>query len=145
MPVLWLLFAVLLSAAVFFDSEQTTLTRNLAVTEISAVSSSMLVYRNIVANYAYANPAMTGSAPDVLLTLPNWYVRPPSLSNYISAGKSYVFFSEPLPGLAGELARRTESTNVGLNQNGVLWVPNKANSGIVLPAQIPNGSVVIIQ
>jgi len=50
-----------------------------------------------------------------------------------------------LPGLVGELARRTESVNVGTNQNGVLLAPNMANMGVTLPAQIPNGSVVLIQ
>lgn len=144
MPLLWFLFAVMFFSAVNFNSDQTVHNQSMAVTEVVAVSSSMLVYRNVVTTYASANPGITGSVPDVVLNLPSWYVKHPYVSNYISAGKSYVFFSQPLAGLAGELALRTESINVGTNQNGVLLAPN-GYSGIVLPAQIPSGSVVLIQ
>lgn len=145
MPLLWVLIVITLSISFLFNSEQATQDKISSVTEITGISISMLVYRNAVAEYASSNPAFSGVVSDTLLSLPSWYVKPPSLSNYIAGGKSYSFYSESLPGLAGELARQTESINVGINQNGVLLSPNIANSGIVLPAQIPLGSVVLIQ
>jgi hypothetical protein len=145
MPLLWVLLVVTLTISFMLNSEQTTQDRNTSFAEVTAASVNMLVYRNAVANYAYLNPAFSGVVPDNLLSLPSWYVKPQSLSNYVLSGKSYSFYSGPLPGLAGELARQTESINVGINQNGVLSSPNMANSGIVLPAQIPLGSVVLIQ
>lgn len=145
MPLLWVVLAIMFAAATVFNSEQISRTRNTVNSEVVAVSGSVLLYRNIVAIYADAHSTTTGTVSDISLNLPSWYVKPPSLSNYVIAGKSYVFFSDPLPGLVGELARRTESTNVGTNQGGILLTPNKASSGIVLPAQVPTGSVVLIQ
>lgn len=127
------------------NSEQSVQDRNSAVADVTRISVSILVYRNAVAEYAYSNPAFVGIVSDALLNLPSWYVKPPNLSNYIFNTKSYSFYTGSLPGLAGELARQTESIHVGTNQNGVLLAPNMVNSGIALPAQIPNGSVVLIQ
>jgi hypothetical protein len=145
MPLLWVLLVITLYISFMSNSEEATQDRNSSAVEITSTSISMLVYRNAVAKYASSNPAFVGVVADALLSFPSWYVKPPNLSNYISSGKSYSFYSGSLPGLAGELARQTESINVGTNQNGVLLAPNLANSGIVLPAQIPNGSVVLIQ
>lgn len=145
MPLLYLLLALMFSLSVASQVEKTSKNRDMAVAEVKAVTGSMLLYRNLVASYATANPTQAGSVNDVSLNLPNWYVRNPGFGNYVSLGGSYVFYTESLPGLVGELARRTESTNVGVNQNGVLIAPNKVNSGIVLPAQIPNGAVVLVQ
>lgn len=145
MPLLYLLLALMFSLSVIAQAEKTSKNRDMAVAEVKAVSGSMLLYRNLVASYASANPAQTGSVSDASLSLPNWYVRNPGFGNYVSPGSSYVFYTESLPGLVGELAKRTESTNVGINRNGVLTAPNKVNSGIVLPAQIPNGAVVLVQ
>jgi len=133
------------SVAVSSQQEQTAKAHVSVVAEVAAVSESLLLYRNIVAAYASTYPSMIGAVPDVSLSLPSWYAKNPSFGNYVASGKSYVFYTQSLPGLVGELARKTESTNVGTNQNGVLSAPNKSNSGIVLPAQIPNGSVVLIQ
>lgn len=145
MPLLYLLLALMFSLSVVTQAEKTSKNRDMAVAEVKAVSGSMLLYRNLVASYASANPAQTGSVSDTSLSLPNWYVRNPGFGNYVSPGSSYVFYTGSLPGLVGELAKRTESTNVGINQNGVLIAPNKVNSGVVLPAQIPNGAVVLVQ
>jgi hypothetical protein len=145
MPLYWVLLVFLLSASFFFDSAQTAQDRSMSSADLSTVTVSMLVYRNAVANYLYSNPAASGVIPDGLLNLPSWYVKPQGLNNVVVGAKSYTFYSLSLPGLAGELAKRTESFNVGTNQNGVLLSPNLPNSGIALPAQVPNGSVVLIQ
>lgn len=145
MPLLYLLLALMFSVSVMSQVEKTSKNRGMAVAEVKVVSGSMLLYRNLVDSYASANPTQTGSVSDASLSMPNWYVKNPGLGNYITPGGSYVYYTQQLPGLVGELAKRTESTNVGVNQNGVLIAPNKVNSGIVLPAQIPNGSVVLVQ
>lgn len=145
MPLVWVLLIVTLSISFLSNSQQVDQGRNSSFEDVSATSVSMLVYRNLVAEYASSNPAFVGVVSDTSLLFPSWYVKPLNLSNYISTGKSYTFYPGTLPGLVGELARQTESVNVGTNQNGVLVAPNMANSGITLPAQIPNGSVVLIQ
>ncbi|WP_080593292.1 type IV pilus biogenesis protein PilM [Pseudomonas fluorescens] len=145
MPLLYLLLALMFSLSVMSHVEKTSKNRGMAVAEIEAVSGSMLLYRNLVASYASANPAQSGSVSDASLSMPNWYVKNPGFGNFITPGGSYVFYTQSLPGLVGALAKKTESTNVGVNQNGVLISPNKVNPGIVLPAQIPNGAVVLVQ
>ena len=145
MPLIWMFFAVMISAAVLLNSNQTHQQQAMHDAEVSAMSGSMLVYRNYVAVFSDANPAFVGSAPDALLNLPDWYKRPVALNNYIVAGKSYVFYSQLLPGLAGELASKTQSTAVGTNLGGFLNSPNTGNTGIALPPVIPVSAVVILQ
>jgi hypothetical protein len=144
MPIMWMLVAIIIATSALFSIEQTRQNREIRDAEILALSGSMLVYRNIVAKFSEANPAFVGSASDSALNLPAWYVRPLGLNNYIVAGKSYIFFTDAVPGLAGSLARDTESINVGTNIGGVLISPNTGNTGILLPAQIPVSAVAMI-
>lgn len=145
MPLYWVLLVILVSTSVVYEMAETNQDRSISIADVSTISISMLIYRNALANYIYLNPTANGIIPDGQLILPYWYVKPQGLSNLVLGGKSYTFYSTPMPGLAGELAKRTESFNVGTNQNGVLLAPNLINSGIALPPQVPNGSVVLVQ
>lgn len=145
MPLIWMFFAVLISSSVLLSTEDINQDQAIRDAEISAMSESMLIYRNLVAAFLDANPAYGGVAPDALLSLPTWYNKPSALNNYITAGTSYVFYSSELRGLAGALASKTESTLVGTNFGGVLSSPNTGNTGILLPAFIPIYAVVIVQ
>lgn len=145
MPLMWLLVVVTLMISFLFNAEQTDQERRSANADVSSAASGLLVYRNAVTNYVLSNPTFNGVVVDAQLSFPSWYVKAPNLGGYVAGGTSYSYYSGALPGLASELARRTESFNVGINQNGVLLSPNQANVGITLPVQIPNGSVVLIQ
>ncbi|WP_324729673.1 type IV pilus biogenesis protein PilM [Pseudomonas chlororaphis] len=145
MPLLWLFFAILLTSQALFNTHQAGITQAMTDAEISATAGSILVYRNFVAMYAESNPAFVGSAGDVQMSIPSWYIRPPGLNNYIVTGRSYVYYTTMLPGLVGSLAAKTESTTVGTNVGGVLNSPNTGNTGIVLPAQVPVAATVIVQ
>lgn len=145
MPLLWVMIAILLSVASLSSSEKTTQSGDVLVSETKAISGSILLYRNYIARYVELNPTFVGEIPEDFLSLPVWYVKPYGLSNYVMIGVIYVFYEQPLPGLVGELTRRTESINVGANRNGYLVSPSNPNSGLALPAQIPNGSVVLMQ
>lgn len=113
--------------------------------EAMAQVGSLLVYRNQVTAYAQANPSFTGAVDDSLLGLPSWYQKTPGAGNYLQAGISYVYLPSPLPGVVGLLARRTESSTVGTNQTGQLSSPRVGSTGIALPAQVPQGAVVMVQ
>ncbi|OPE32407.1 type IV pilus biogenesis protein PilM, partial [Pseudomonas aeruginosa] len=89
-----------------------------------------------------SNPAASGTVADTQLGLPTWYVKAPGISNVIQAGKVYVFYSQPKPGLAEALLKRTDNAlTVGIKQSGNLVNPRR---GVVasLPSAIPDGSVV---
>lgn len=63
--------------------------------DVSMIARSVLVYRNALAEYAYAHSTESGAVPDNVLDLPTWYARYPGVSGVISAGKSYAFFGSP--------------------------------------------------
>jgi len=145
MPVLWLIFALLLYCAAIFSSDQSTKNQMMKEAEVMAISESLMIYRNSVAAFAENNPSAVGVMDDSVLNLPSWYVIPPGASHYLATGTSYVYYTQALPGLIGELAVKTESINVGTNQGGYLVSPNVGYTAIPLPAQIPQAAVVIIQ
>ncbi len=74
---------------------------------VSAIASSMLVYRNALAEYAYANNTASGAVPDNQLDLPSWYFRYPGVEGVIAAGKSYTYFASPPAGLLNEMRKLT--------------------------------------
>ncbi|KAG0759691.1 hypothetical protein G6F24_008885 [Rhizopus arrhizus] len=136
----WTLFAILgLAASVFLGNIQDwrdTETQG----EIAAIAGSMQVYRGAVAAYQASNPAASGTVADTQLGLPTWYVKAPGISNVIQAGKVYVFYSQPKPGLAEALLKRTDNAlTVGIKQSGNLVNPRR---GVVasLPSAIPDGT-----
>lgn len=145
MPVIWLLLALMFSVSAWNEivnsDERTVIEQG----EVLAISESMLVYRSYVASFAQANPSFSGQVSNAQASIPNWYTRPASLSNYVTSGRSYIFYSGQLSGLAGALAKKLESTTVGKNVGGVLHSPNTGNTGIALPAQVPVSSTVIVQ
>lgn len=140
------LVAILSLTALIFSSMQTSKEGIIASGDMAAVTSNMLTYRNAVARYALNNPLATGVIADTALGLPAWYRKHGSLGNYVIAGRSYVFYSGgDMPGLAGAIYAKTESAAVGINASGVLNTPTRGNTGIALPAQVPNQAVVILQ
>lgn len=145
MPLLWSLLALLFFYAVVFSTDQSNQQHILKEAEVAAVAENLMIYRNLVAVYAQNNPSAVGEINEVALALPNWYVKPPETANYLAPGTSYVYYAKALPGLVGELANKTESINVGINQSGYLNSPNTGTAVIPLPAQIPHAAVVIIQ
>ena len=45
--------------------------------------------------------------------------------------------------LADFISRKTEAITVGINRSGILMHPIEGNTGILLPASIPESAVVI--
>lgn len=108
-------------------------------------AGAMLVYRNAVMRYAEANTGVTGSVPDGnLSTMPAWLNKPPSILNYVSSGKGYVYVVNPPGGLAGAIADETSGmpVNTGIKISGLLQNP-RSSTVTALPSAIPDGSVVI--
>lgn len=108
-------------------------------------AGAMLIYRNAVARYAESNTGVTGSVPDSSLsTLPSWFSKPPTIMNYVSGGKGYVYVANPPGGLAGTIIARSSGMpiNAGIKVSGLLQNPRSTTS-TSLPAAIPDGSVVI--
>ena len=113
---------------------------------VSAIASSMLVYRNALAEYAYTHQFASGTVADNQLGLPNWYARYPGVDGVIDAGRSYAFFGSPPPGLVSEMISLTGgSLAIGTATSGSLLTPSSGYVGVTLPAAVPNGAVVAYQ
>nr|WP_245729635.1 type IV pilus biogenesis protein PilM [Pseudomonas benzenivorans] len=111
---------------------------------VDTLSQSLLVYRSAAAEFAKANPAFTGNPADAALSLPAWFKKPAGISTYITAGRSYTFYSGGPPGLPAALSDATESELVGVKRSGVLVSPRSMSTAIALPASIPEGAVVAL-
>lgn len=111
--------------------------------EVAAISGSILTYRRYVVTYAAANPAVTGVADDAVLGLPSWFSKQSGVSNYVSAGKGYVYYTSPPPKLPYKLlSDANNSIYVGIKQAGVVTNPISGTGTITAPAAIPDGAVV---
>ncbi|MEE4071384.1 type IV pilus biogenesis protein PilM [Pseudomonas viridiflava] len=101
----------------------------------------MLVYRNALAEYAYAHQTASGPVQDSQLDLPNWYFRYSGVEGVVAAGKSYAFYSSPPPGLVAEMVNLTSgSLAIGTASSGNLEIPSTAMILLKLPTAIPNGT-----
>jgi hypothetical protein len=138
---------LLLFGAVGYDyqhadrKEQTT-----AVDE--SLGGRFLVYRNAVLAYAAENPDQNKAIDDNSLTLPPWFTVASGFHAYLQAGNSYVYYQPDgvTPSLAdmGLYPSMSVTVSVGIAQAGILMSPTLGDTGIVLPAVIPNGSVVYV-
>ena len=141
------LWAILFSIAIFFGSVYTDTQHKFSVDniagEVSAIGGSMMVYRNAVSQYARANPGITGAVADTSLALPAWYTKISGVSNYVTGGKGYVYYSSQRPELAYQLLKDTgNSVMCGIVRSGFLYNPIGGTSTIAIPAAIPDESVV---
>lgn len=115
-----------------------------------AGATSLLAYRQGVIDYLNANPSFTGTVPDTSMAFPWGYVRDPRWTNYVqSGGTLYVFEatanSAHTDQVLGQLYRKTfKSFSVGRNNAGQLVGATGVSTGILVPAAVPNGALMII-
>jgi type II secretory pathway pseudopilin PulG len=117
-----------------------------ATAEATATGDNMKVYQGLLKTYAAANPTATGPIPDSSVPLPSWFNHGPSVQNYVSAGKAFIYNTAPPTGLVGYLANggAASAITAGVATNGVLVGPTTyGQTPITLPTAIPNNSVVV--
>jgi hypothetical protein len=142
-----LLALLTLIAALSSNSEQSALDAQQHQAGVAA-GGSLRIYANAVARFTHANPTFTGTAPRSALDLPAWFSPLLGTGNQIVAGRAFVFFipTDTLP----DLYRMFPEDEVGLPyqfgvaRNGYLQSPSGGSSFLVLPAAIPEGSVVYV-
>lgn len=144
MPLIWVLLIALLLGDYMLTENSNNSERSSIVAENEAISGSMQVYKNAIVRYLELTPSASGTIPDSSLSLPTWYYRIQGVSNYVAFGKVYVYYQGRAE-LASVIEVNTESLTVGINRGGILINPRSGNTGIVLPAVIPESSVVIMQ
>ena len=144
MPILWVFLVILLFSGGLMMRSHNQAESAAVHSTIDTLAQSLLLYRSAAAEFARANPAFTGIPADVALSLPTWFKKPTGISAYIAGGQSYTFYPSGPAGLPAALADTTESEQVGVKRSGTLISPRTENTGILLPAPIPEGAVVVL-
>ena len=149
MPQLIALFfvaTVALTSALLLPAQQAQ--GELAVADAGA--TSLLAYRQGVIDFLNAHPTFTGAVPDLSITFPWGYVRDPRWSNWVQAGGTlYVFeaaaHSPHTDQVLAQLYRKTlRSFTVGRNVTGQLVGATGLATGILVPANVPNGALLMV-
>ncbi|MDT3723228.1 type IV pilus biogenesis protein PilM [Pseudomonas oryzihabitans] len=145
MPMLWIILMIATAVVgLLADAERSSNTRSVAV-DIDALAYNMITYRNALAEYAHANPTVTGAPADSVLALPTWYRKLPNVSGYVNTGQSFTYYLRPPNGLVSKMVDLTQSQAIGTVVASTLQSPISGNMGIVVPPAIPNGSALAYQ
>ena len=137
---------VALTSALYLPAQQAK--GQVAVADAGA--TSLLAYRQGVIDYLNTNPSFTGTVPDASVTFPWGYVRDPRWTNYVqSGGTLYVFevtaHSARTDQVLDQLYQKTmKSFSVGRNSAGQLVGATGYATGILVPAAVPNGALLIV-
>lgn len=114
-------------------------------------ADNFLGYRRAVLDFREANPGYNGSATASQLAAYAYWgdTFEAGLGNLISGGRVYVWQAPPfLPGEAQALSNKLHgSYSVGIKRGGTLWTQRGqfvTNTGITLPASIPEGALVTV-
>jgi len=115
-----------------------------------AGATSLLAYRQGVVDFLNANPSFAGTVPDAVISFPAGYVRDPRWTNLVQAGGTlYVFeaaaHSAHTDQVLDQIHRKTlQSFGVGRNASGQLVGASGFATGILVPATVPNGALLMV-
>lgn len=143
---LFFLAIVSLTSALYLPAQKAQ--GEVAVADAGA--TSLLAYRQGVIDYLNGNPSFTGTVPDASITFPWGYVRDSRWTNYVqSGGTLYVFeataHSARTEQVLDQLYRKTmKSFSVGRNSAGQLVGATGVATGILVPAAVPDGALLIV-
>lgn len=140
---------LLLSAFAWFGAgelPQLQVRREQALADVAA--TSLLAYREAVLDHLNAEPGFTGTAPEAALTLPWGQAADPRWAHVLPPGGTlYVYAragSSTPPLLLDALQRKTlQSFLVGRQTGGVLVSAGGWDTGLPVPAAVPEGAVVL--
>ncbi|MBF4990970.1 type IV pilus biogenesis protein PilM [Methylophilus sp. QUAN] len=116
--------------------------------DVSALN--FIAYRSAVSNYLSANPSATGTIADTDLA-PYWepgYIRNANWTNWVNGSLVYVYSTTTLTsGTLNKIFERSNSSAlIGTKSpaTGRLISANGLDTGIALPAGIPNSALVMM-
>lgn len=117
--------------------------------EAKAAAKNMLLYKQAAVGYFTANPAASGVIADASLAvyLPTGYTKHYNWTANISGGYAYVYTSDvaaaSAPAIANALSvLSADSLLTGRKVSSNLFSSSRGDTGIALPAFVPNGSPV---
>lgn len=122
----------------------------IAVAKADVSATNFMAYRRAVLNYVTANPSATGNVNDAALAS-YWvtgYVRDTNWSNEVSGSTVFVYATSPMEKSAKYRIFEMTGNSVLVGHKsaatGKLISMNGMDSGVVVPAAIPNNSFVMM-
>lgn len=147
---IWIAIVFISLVAFYSASEIPRRESEMAYVSADVGAINFLSYRRAVSKFMDSNPAASGLIDDAALG-PFWqpgYVRDPKWTNEIEDGALYVYSTAPISqDIVVQVHKRTnESLLVGIKDSvtGRLLSPKGFDTGVVLPASIPDNSFVMI-
>lgn len=140
------------AAAVMVYTAVDTPAKQVAATTITGdvSTTNFLAYRRAVQGYLQANPSATGTIADADLAgywLPG-YIRNPNWTNVIVGSTLYIYSTAAVAPVTLETlwGKSSDNSLIGTKNpaNGRLRSYNGFDTGITLPASIPNNAIVMI-
>jgi|SRR5581483_6788834 len=114
----------------------------------AALAANFLQYRNAVIEYVEQNPGFAGSVSTTTLVngglLPSGYRAIGNWTNQTASGQTVVYGSMPMDGVASVLEQSDGDYSIGINNAGRLFSPLYGDTGITVPAYVPNNWAVSI-
>ncbi len=142
-----MVFGALMSAYVAIENPKREFLLLQIQAEVSA--TNLMAYRKSVVRYLEVNSTATGTISDASLAafwLPG-YTRDANWTNLISSNTLYVYSTAPTRGTLEVLSEKSNNSLLmgrKHDSNGRLISARGFDTGINLPAAIPNNAIVIL-
>lgn len=113
--------------------------------ENTIMANEFLLYKEAVNKYARINPGFTGTVPDASLPLPLTINLSGHWHNNIEPGRFVYVYGDIKAGLLRTiLAQAKKAITIGVNNNGTLYSPVVGDLAFVVPAWVPNQSILSV-
>lgn len=121
-------------------------TRALAEARARVSAESMATYRDAALSFAQAHPGFEGELPNPLPTLPAWWAGAQGLTACVEGPLVVVYLTGNEARDVWPQMRRLSAgsmlVGVAHQASGRLYSPDHGDTGIALPASIPDGAPV---
>lgn len=113
--------------------------------DIAVMAGHIAAYGSFLDRYARTNPGASGTISDGVAGLPAWFKRFPDVTNYVNAGTAYLYFVPRSRAEGFAIATKMDTRlMVGMKLAGSLQRSGEAEPAMVLPAEIPDGALVLV-
>lgn len=144
---LWIVMVGALFIAIVSSSTVPAELHNKSVLIADVTATNFVAYRAAVIDYKNNNPGATGTIADTSLTFLPGYIRDGRWTNLIQSNTLYVYSTSTVETQAKTMifTKNGNSLSVGTKSAAShLISPYGEDTGIVLPASIPQGVITIV-
>ena len=112
--------------------------------ESRTIAEGVAVYRVAVLEWARSNPGLSGPVDETIVTVPAWWHRNPAIAAVVEGPMVAVYVTGPSAhGALTEMLRLSGGSiwvGTAHRASGTLYSPTGGDTGIVVPALVPDGA-----